>query len=86
MNDLAFLEGRTGLDLHTPLATVASAHDELVAVLNPIAGTLGLMVLLYTANAATQELVLAAAARPWSPVCGLVSFAGTRGAHACGGR
>lgn len=37
-NDIVFLEGRTGLDLQTPLANVALAHDELVALLNPIAG------------------------------------------------
>ena len=43
--DVAFLEARTGLDLHTPLGAVVSAHDEIVAlhdevvaILNPIAG------------------------------------------------
>ena len=45
LRDIQYLEGRTGLDLHTPLGNVAQAHDELVslhnelvAVLNPIAG------------------------------------------------
>ncbi|EFN53751.1 hypothetical protein CHLNCDRAFT_136354 [Chlorella variabilis] len=41
-SDISFLEHRTGLDLLTPLEAVAKAHveahDEVVAVLNPIAG------------------------------------------------
>jgi hypothetical protein len=37
-NDLSFLEDRTGLDLHTGLQTLAGAHEELVSVLNPLAG------------------------------------------------
>ncbi len=45
IKDIQYLEGRTGLDLQTPLENVAQAHDEIVtlhnemlAVLNPIAG------------------------------------------------
>lgn len=38
LNDLSFLEDRTGLDLHTGLQTLAGAHEEIVSVLNPLAG------------------------------------------------
>ncbi|KAI3425305.1 hypothetical protein D9Q98_009070 [Chlorella vulgaris] len=37
-NDFSFLGDRTGLDLLAPLDAVAGAHDDVVAVLNPIAG------------------------------------------------
>lgn len=36
--DVDFLEDRTGIDLHTPLGSLADAHDAVVSVLNPLAG------------------------------------------------
>lgn len=35
--DIDYLEDRTGLDIRTPLTTVADVHDSVVSVLNPLA-------------------------------------------------
>ncbi|CAK0782545.1 hypothetical protein CVIRNUC_005763 [Coccomyxa viridis] len=38
LDDVRFLEAKTGLDLMTPLQEVKEVHDQVVAALNPIAG------------------------------------------------